>query len=142
MGDVLVAVDGSEHAYRAAEHAIGLAEERGGTLHCLCVIDERKFGEPALSSDELASVHAEDHGHECGERVEAAADKRNVPVVREIRHGVPDETILDYANDTGAEVIVLGEHGDHADHIGGLRRRLEKQSDVELVVVGAERKAY
>ncbi|WP_267643662.1 universal stress protein [Haloarchaeobius amylolyticus] len=135
MTEVLVAVDGSDHAHQAAEHAIDLAKERDATLHCLCVVDERKFGSPALSSDEASMVLAEDHGHECASQVREAAEAQGIPVVTDIRHGIPDEVILDYAADIGAEVIVMGRHGDHSEHIGGVRKGIERGSDAELVVV-------
>ncbi|WP_435320565.1 universal stress protein [Haloarchaeobius sp. TZWSO28] len=135
MTEVLVAVDGSDYAHQAAEHAIEVAGERGATLHCLCVVDERKYGEPALSSDEASMVLAEDHGHKCATEIKEIADSKGIPVVIDIRHGVPDEVILDYARDIGAEVIILGKHGDHGEHIGGVRHHVEQRSDIDLIIV-------
>jgi len=61
MGTILLATDGSADARQAAREALDLAEERDATLHVICVVDERRFDDPALSSAELATIYAEDH---------------------------------------------------------------------------------
>ncbi|WP_265111159.1 universal stress protein [Halosolutus halophilus] len=65
MGPILLATDGSEYARQAAKRAIELAEEREATLHVICVVDQRHFDDPALSSAELATIYAEDHAAVC-----------------------------------------------------------------------------
>lgn len=137
MDPVLLATDGSEPATRAAERAIELADERGATLHVLCVVDRRKLDEPALSADELATIEVEDHARECLEAVIEIAREADVPTVHEHRHGIPVDAILAYADEVDTGTIVVGEHGEHDDHCGGVGRRVARNADRE-VIVGAD----
>lgn len=136
MDTVLLATDGSEYATRAADRAIELAAERGATLHVLGVVDRRKFDEPALSVDELATMQVEDNARESLEAVIELAADAGVATVPEHRHGIPHETILTYAAEIDAGVIVVGEHGAHDDHCGGVGRRVTRLADREVVVAG------
>lgn len=134
-GSILLATDGSAHAQHAADHAIALAEEHDATLHVLCVVDDRIVPEPGLSSAELATIAAEEHGHECVRLVRDRAGDSGVTVEGEHRHGVPHEVIERYADEIDATVVVVGRHGDHETHLGGVGRKLVEESDHEIVVV-------
>lgn len=135
MTTILLATDGSGYAQRAAERAVELAGERGATLHVLCVVDRQKFDEPALSTGELATIEAEDHGRECVTEAVELAESAGVPVEGVTRHGIPDETILAYADEVDADVVVLGEHGDYAEHFAGVGRSVADAADRDVVVV-------
>jgi nucleotide-binding universal stress UspA family protein len=137
MATILLATDGSEYARTAAKRAIDLAEERAMTLHVICVVDERRFDEPALSSAELETIYAEDHASISVAEVTAMADDRDVSVAGDTRHGLPHEVILDYADEVDAAVIVVGEHGDHDEHFSGVAGTLKKLADREVMVVEA-----
>jgi nucleotide-binding universal stress UspA family protein len=134
---VLLATDGSEHARRAAERAVDLAAAREATLHVLCVVDRRVVDEPGLSSAETVTIAVEDRGHDCVAEVSRTADRAGVAVEGVHRHGVPHEVVLEYADEVDAETIVLGEHGDHAEHLGGVGRRIVEGTDREVLVVDA-----
>lgn len=138
MASILLATDGSEDARTAATRAIALADERDTALYVICVVDERRFGDPALSSAELATIYASDHADLCVGDVTRMAEKRQVPVEGTTRHGVPHEVILDYADEVDAEVIVVGEHGDHEEHFSGVGRTVADRADCEVVVVEAD----
>lgn len=137
MGSVLLATDGSEYARRAAERAIELAEERSVPLYVICVVDRQRFGESALSSAELATIYAEDHAAACVAEVERMTEGRDVSVEGDTRHGVPHEIIMEYADEVDADVIVVGEHGDHREHFAGVGRKVTERADREVVVVEA-----
>ena len=132
-----MATDGSEYARQAAELAIELAEETGATLHVICVVDQRRFDHPALSTAELATIYAEDNADMCVREVTEMAERNGVRVKDDTRHGTPHRVILDYADEIDADVIVIGEHGDHEDHLPGVGRRLIDESNREVRVVEA-----
>jgi nucleotide-binding universal stress UspA family protein len=132
---VLLATDGSEYATRAARRAIRVASERDATLHVLCVVDRRKLEEPALGSGELATIAAEDHGRECVALVRELAGGTGVTVEGRTCHGVPPDEILDYAERVDASVIIVGEHGEHDTHFGGVGRAVTERADREVIVV-------
>jgi nucleotide-binding universal stress UspA family protein len=136
MAGIVLATDGSEYADTAAREAISLARDHDATLHVICVVDRRKYSEPTLSSAELMTIGAEDHADSCVATVAEMAGE-DVTVDGVTRHGVPHETILDYAAEVDADSIVVGEHGDHKKHFSGVGRRLEATSDREIVVVPA-----
>ena len=140
MGVILLARDGGEYARRAAERAIDLAEERGEPLHVICVVVRRRFDDPALGSAELATIYAEDHAAVCVDGVVGMAEDRNVVVRGDTRHGVPHDVILEYAEEVDADVVVLGEHGDHDEHFRGVGRKVADLADrdVEVVEAGAQ----
>lgn len=137
MRTVLLATDGSEYAREAARRAIDLAETEGATLHVICVVDEQRFDESALSSADLATIYAEEHAVVCVNEVTDMAANRDVTVTGDMRHGVPQEVILTYADEIDADVIVVGEHGDHTQHFSGVGRRVDEQSDRDVIVVTA-----
>ncbi|WP_178916108.1 universal stress protein [Natronomonas gomsonensis] len=135
MATVLLATDGSEYARQAAERAIELAAERGATLHSICVVDQRRFDDPALSSAELATMYADDHALEFVGEVADMAEDRSVPIERTTRHGIPHEVILEYADEVDADVIVIGAHGDHDEHFSGVGRKVTELADRTVLVV-------
>jgi len=137
MGAILLATDGSEYARHAAEHAIEIAAEEDATLHVVCVVDERKFDDPALSSAELATIYAEDHASMTVADVASLAAEHDVIVEGDTRHGVPHEIILAYAETVHADTIVVGEHGDHDKHFSGVGRSVADEADREVVIVEA-----
>ena len=137
MDHILLATDGSAAARGAERRAVDLARDRGAHLHVLCVVDRRTNDEPSLSSAELRTIRAEDEGHRCVRSVrELAGD--GAPVEGVVRHGVPHELILEYADELDVDTIVLGAHGDHSRHLGGVARRVARETDREVVVVDAD----
>jgi nucleotide-binding universal stress UspA family protein len=135
MGSVLLATDGSDPARAAERRAVEIARERGLSLHVLCVVDSRTNDEPSLSTAELRTIAAEDEGHRCVREVREMAAGW-VAVEGHVRHGVPHDVIVAHADRLDAEVVVLGAHGDHRRHLGGVARRVERATDREVEVVG------
>ncbi|WP_089698440.1 universal stress protein [Halogranum gelatinilyticum] len=137
MALILLATDGSVHSLEAARHAIDLATEGDHSLHVLSVVDSRKFDEPALSTGELATIDAEDHGYEHVSRIVTMATAAGISVDATTCHGVPHECILEYATDLDADRIVLGAHGEHREHLGGVGRQVEASASCAVDVVDA-----
>lgn len=138
MSTILLATDGSEYARHAAQAAIELASEQAADLYVLCVVDSRRFDDPALSSAELATIYADDHAALSINEVTEMARERDLQVEGDTRHGIPHEVINEYAADIDAEVIIVGEHGDHDEHFPGVGRKVLETSDREVRVVEAE----
>ena len=135
MSPILLATDGSDHAEAAAEHAVELARERELPLHVLCVVDRRVRNEPVLSSYELETIASEEAGAAALEEITTACTNVDVDAEGRVVHGTPADEILEYADEIDAEIIVIGEHGDHSDHLGGVGREIDERSEREVVVV-------
>lgn len=142
MGSIVLATDGSEYAREAASRAVELAADRAVPLYAICVVDQRRFNDPALSSTELATIYAEEHAAMCISEVAEMGESYDVDVSGVVRHGIPEKVILDFASEVDAEVIVIGEHGDHDEHLAGVGERVADRSDREVVIVdeGRERR--
>lgn len=134
MTNVLLAADGSDYARRAATRAIEEAAARDAALHVLCVVDRRIHGEPGLSTDELTTIETEDRGHRFVEAIREDATTRGLDVTGAVKHGIPEDVVLEYADDIDAALIVVGEHGDHEDHVGGVGRAIANASDRDVLV--------
>jgi nucleotide-binding universal stress UspA family protein len=65
------------------------------------------------------------------------AEARGVSVAGDTRRGTPEDVILAYADEVDADLVVIGEHGDHDEHFSGVGRRVNDASTREVVVVEA-----
>lgn len=124
---ILVGTDGSPSADRAITHALEQADRHGATLYGIFVVDTSRYGEPALSSDELVTDEIEDMGREYLGELEEQARDLDVEFVRRTCHGRPHEEIINYADDIDADMIVLGYQGQshtQTDTIGSVAERV------------------
>ncbi|MFC6872215.1 universal stress protein [Halobellus marinus] len=110
--EILLATGGEVASDRAVDHAIDLAAHHDATLHVLFVVDSDVYD--AYSGDEYVDEsEGPEHGlEEIGEdalsEVAAKAEARGVDVETHIRHGRPPETIVKFAEDAGADLVVMG----------------------------------
>jgi nucleotide-binding universal stress UspA family protein len=109
---ILLSTDGTVASDEAESHAIDLAAEHGADLHVLYVVDEDVV--TAYSGDEYVDeAEGPEHGlEELGEEtlteIESRASDAGVDVETAMRHGQPEETIVDYADDQDTDLLVLG----------------------------------
>ncbi|AQL44236.1 universal stress protein UspA [Halorientalis sp. IM1011] len=109
---ILLATDATVASDDAERHAIELAAANDAVLHVLYVVDESVV--TAYSGDEYVDEReGPEHGlEEVGQErlaaIRADASDAGVEVVEELRHGQPAETIVDYAEESDADLVVLG----------------------------------
>ena len=133
FGQILVPTDGSSHAVSAAEYAVDLASTYGATLHALYVVDVRTSHADAPVDDESTT-----RGESAVGTIAALAATRDVPVETEIRVGLPHEVIVDYAEECGADVVVMGTHGTSGLErylVGSVAERVVRLADVPVMCV-------
>ena len=129
--NVLIATDGSEGTARATRHAVGIADRFDATVHALSVLEEIE------KSDQLRS----DADAEAERAVEAVVEegaKSRVEVVTEIRKGMPENEILNYADERDIDLIVMGTHGRTGlDRmiVGSVAEDVLRESPVPVVTV-------
>lgn len=108
---VLVPTDGSDVATTAGEAAIALADRFGATIEALYV---SKDGSPEPSSDAPADTQ-ERRGQDALEKIENRAVDAAVASTTALIEANGSEpihqTILDYADSHGTDLIVMGTHG-------------------------------
>jgi len=109
---ILLATDGTVASENAASHAIELAQTHDADLRVVYVVDESVY--TAYSGDEYVDeAEGPEHGlEEAGEEaldaIRREAEAAGVDVTGELRHGDPAETIVDYADEADADLLVLG----------------------------------
>jgi len=115
---ILVAIDGSEHAEKALDFALDLAERYSAQVTILNVFQMPTsiyFGEPpmypvALNNlyDELKSAH---HKMLSKALERAKGLKPSLKISTELREGRPADQIVMAAEEGGFDLIVLGHRG-------------------------------
>jgi nucleotide-binding universal stress UspA family protein len=136
--DVLFATDGSTPTGPALDRAVTLAVETGATLHVLSVVDSADLdlfsGDAVEAADDLLRDAAEAAVEEASSDAEAAG----ATVTRAVRVGVPHREICAYADDVGADVVVVGTHGRTGLSralLGSVAARVVRSSTVPVLVV-------
>ena len=138
---ILVATDGSEQARAAVEDAVELAREHDATVHLLAVVDERVCGRPALGSAELVTAETADRFERALREARGQAEAAGIPVESTLTFGEPAARIRDHAASIDADLIVLGQHGDHRGRVGGVGRAVVEETDRAVRVVDRRRHA-
>ncbi len=109
---ILVPTDGSHAADRAADHAIELAKETNATIHALYVMDMGEADFVAVPSD-IADTEKRlrKKGEKFAKRITDRADEMDVSSVTVVKKGSPEQVIVDYADENGVDLIVMGKKG-------------------------------
>jgi nucleotide-binding universal stress UspA family protein len=113
---IVIAVDGSEEANRAADRGLDLAEAFDAFVDVVYVVDERTLG---LTRGNAEVERLRKRGAEVLESVAARATDRGLVTATELAEGIPAASIGEYATARGADLVVLGRQG-----MTGVRRRL------------------
>ena len=108
---ILLPTDGSDGTQSAIDHAIELAEYTGATLHILYVVDTSVAAAVPEAQTYTISEIFEEAGSQVLDAVRDQATERGVPVETAIRHGSAHTEILAAADESNAEIIVMGTHG-------------------------------
>ena len=138
---ILVPVDGSEVSRTALSHAVGIAEGSGATVHTLAVVEPSgsRLGFDAGDAEALDSAVGE-----LADAILAANGTTDVEIESEVRRGrEPHETILDYAEEVDADLLVMGRHGTASlpeRILGSTADRITRLADIPVVLVPGETK--
>lgn len=117
---ILVAVDGSKHAMRAATAAIELAQRYGAQLEVITVAKKptAEITEQLRHYMEVEHIPAtldemmDRRSQEILDQVEQQARKKGLEEIRKTaKSGPPARTIVAHAKQVGADLIVMGSRG-------------------------------
>jgi nucleotide-binding universal stress UspA family protein len=135
---VLVATDGSEVSVRAGEYAARLAGGLGAKLFVLYVVDEHLTFRAGIHYGEFVEMLSRD-GREATGKLRALAEGVGVESEELVVFGRPERTILDVAEELGADPIVLGAEGmsklEHA-LVGSVSEEVLRHANRTVLVVG------
>lgn len=113
LNNILVAYDGSEHSFRAAKFAAGVAGIVPGSRCTLLTVltftrEEARFLGATAGEFEKAEQALET---KIFSDVKNHYRNLNIPLVTEIREGDPAKEILTYAETYGIDHIIIGSRG-------------------------------
>ena len=135
---ILVGVDGSDHASRAVTHAVNLAKQYGATLHALYVIETRTAYDNAIINPEERREALRSEGERALDAVRQQAEEAGVTVETRIVEGSPPRKILSYIDEEKIDMVCMGERG-QSDFktvlLGSATETVVHESDVPVVVV-------
>lgn len=107
---ILVPTDGSDASKSALREAIALARDQDAGLHVLHVVELAAL-EPVYGGD-IAIESLEEAGERAVEESVAAAEEAGLQSIEGTSvRGVAHEEIVDYVDDRGMELVVVGTHG-------------------------------
>lgn len=132
---VLIPTDGSDESQAAIDHGIALADRLDATVHGISIVPEGPHS--AMKRDELRAEPQEE-ARESNQLVETAAERAGIDVTSDVREGVPQEAILEYAEETDADMIVIGTVGRTGlDHVllGSVAEEVVRNSPIPVVTV-------
>lgn len=135
--DVLVPTDGSDTVSETLSHALPIATDNDATVHALYVVDSRITAASNGDADVEATLESE------GQRAIDEVDRRAVDTGLEttgvIRKGTPAKTILEYADEQGIDLIVIGTQGksprEKVVSMGSVSERVVDNASVPVFVV-------
>ena len=140
INQILLAVDGSENAYRAAQYAVNLLK---AIPKAQCTI----LTVLAFTEDEACflGVSAADYNLSAGQKVDAMLKKikqlfhwAGLPPEIAVRQGDVAESILNYARQNNCDLIVVGTRGRGGFKgalLGSVSQRVIQQSHCPVLVV-------
>ena len=109
---ILVPTDGSDRSRDAVENAVRIAERHDSTIHAIYVMDMGDADFVATPSDiSETRKRLEKKGQEYTDYARELAEEAGVPCETEVRSGIPEEEIVEYARDLGVDLIVMGKRG-------------------------------
>lgn len=136
--DLLLATDGSDAAERATEQGIELAAQLDATLHVLSVSED---GPQAETKQDRLRNDPENAAEAAAVEAEEAATREGVDATTDIRHGVPQEQIVDYAETNPVDMVIVGTAGRSGlDHLisGSVAEEIVRNAPAPVLTVRVE----
>ncbi len=138
---ILIPTDGSEHANRAAKHALWIAKESGAEILALSVIETAAFiGLPAddliMSTKNLLEEEASRALDKLKNLVKDSG--YNIKLTLNIDEGSAADTILKVAEKENVDLIVMGTSGKHGIDrflLGSVTEKVVRHATCPVLVV-------
>lgn len=136
---ILVPTDGSDGTGRVLEHAANLARIHDSTLDFVYVVNAAAFANlPMETSWEGVRESLQDEGETVLDEAERAVE--GVPNERHVLEGGPSREIVAYAEQSGADLVVMGTHGRGGINrilLGSVAERVVRSSPVPVLTIRA-----
>jgi len=112
FGKILVAIDGSGTSEKALECALDEAKVWKCPLHVVYVVETGLFSSmPMDNTWEIMLSMLEKEGQTALGSAQAKAEKKGVTLTTHLKEGHAGNEIIKVAEETGADLVVIGSHG-------------------------------
>lgn len=113
---ILVPVDGSEHSFRALDYSITLAKKFFSEIYITHVVQmaiAATYGAEITVPSFVLDLknHLEENGKRILSTAEAKTRKANIKATTHLLYGNPAEEIINFAENKGVDLIVIGDRG-------------------------------
>jgi nucleotide-binding universal stress UspA family protein len=133
MPRILVAVDESCGGESALEAAVKLAQQNGGLLTAITVLEQT--GNPALDKlMEDVKTHARQRLEELLQTAANFARSRGVRLRTVLREGHPADAIITCAEEEKADILFLGANREAGDRLGGTADQVSNHCPCTVVI--------
>jgi nucleotide-binding universal stress UspA family protein len=132
---IVIAVDGSDEASRAARRGLQLARVFGATVHVLSVVERKAL---RLTETAAEKTRLRERSEEALAEIADLASELGHPVTTTLSEGKPAVRISEYAAGQDADLIVVGRQGLTGlgrRLLGGVTEQVLHRSDVPVLVV-------
>ncbi|UWG47195.1 Nucleotide-binding protein, UspA family [Halanaeroarchaeum sp. HSR-CO] len=138
---LLVPIDGSPESLEAVDEAAALAGALDAELTGLYVVDTRDYSTiPEAKWISLAD-ELEREGERALEEAERRAEAAGVTMTTVVDRGIPHDSIIEYADEIGADVIVMSTHGRTGlDRflLGSVTEKVIRSTELPVLVIRAQ----
>jgi nucleotide-binding universal stress UspA family protein len=121
ISKILVPLDGSKAAQKAAKYAVDLAKQTGALLTLLGVIDKRFIIEQTVSASaspthlkEVVEDYLKQSAQAATDAIVKLCEHNRIQYKAIIRKGHPVEEIVNEAKKSKVDLIIMGSHGKSA----------------------------
>jgi nucleotide-binding universal stress UspA family protein len=137
MDAIVVGTDGSPSAEAAIKKVIELANGKG-TVHVVCAYPGRTALERIGMTAKTDPVDLRGVASDLLARAEMRLAEAGLAVEKYAREGDPARTLIEVAEETNADLIAVGAHGNAGDrrfHIGSVATKLSHNAPTSLLIV-------
>ena len=138
MNAIVVGTDGSPGAEAAVQKVIELGAGKGTTVHLVCAFPGKSALERIGMTAKTDPVDMRGVASDLLARAELRLGEAGITVETYAREGDPANTIIEIAEESGADMIVVGAHGNAGHqrfHIGSVATKLSHHAPTSLLIV-------
>jgi len=137
--NILIPTDGSQTVEQTLEHALPIATDNDATVHALSVVDTRIIQAACGDTREEMTAQLERESESAAAAVADRATAVGLDATEAVEHGTPAKTILEYTDERGVDLIIIGTHGksprEKRMSMGSVSERVVDKSSVPVFVV-------
>jgi nucleotide-binding universal stress UspA family protein len=137
---VLVPTDGSDAAGAAVDHAVAVADACGAAVRVLSVVDTRALAaQSELAPSDVVIESLEERSEHAISEVAERCEAAGLSVETAVARGPPSQAICEDAEESGADLVVMGTRGRSGlDRVllGSVTERTVRHAPVPVMAVG------